>query len=1576
MRVYDRVGNYGYIDLDTKGISLEVNVRSPVEDTAAPGLSTLTFDPTVVDISEGDASVAVLANIADDLSGCTYGQLWFHSPSRNRSVYVYLRLDSGTRLDGIFEGTGLFPQYTEPGVWRPSTRYDYSVDPPREYSYMRVYDRVGNRDDIDLDAKGIPLTLGVISVPLEMRFTLEPTSAVNSVGTLHTLTATISQNSILLSDAIVTFEVIDGPHQGAIITTVTDANGKAHYSYTGASPGVDTIIASVDIEGDGEIDAARQATATWEQETMYTVTVNSTAGGTTDKDGSNTINDGESLTINATAAAGYMFIGWSGDASGLADPLTVTVASNMTITANFASIPPVTHTVTVNSTAGGSTDKDGTNVVNHGIAIQITPMPAAGYVFAGWSGDASGPADPLMVTVTSDMTIAANFERIATFQVVSMPVSDADITGTSAILRGKIYEDGGESNCWYRFRYFKKTDGFTQGVNTAQQTLTTVGGRGDFSQLLQGLEPSCTYVYQANAGNAKGNDLGRYMEFTTLERGGALLYVDAKAVGNPVQNGTKDHPYGQIQQAIDSAWDGDTVMVQPGTYLGTGNSRLDTLGKQITLRSLHGPESCIIDCQNHERAFHFHNGETAGTVLDGFTIIGGSGAPGSAVYCEGSSPTLANCIVRGSGPSTLWTSDQLHIRGTVTVHGGGLEGPGVIQVGLGQSLQIQSCTVRCDILGMGSWAVLSGEPSILAETALVDLGQTETGKDAPGGLVTLEDAHLMTLGDDLNGQASLHGRLRIQDQAVLQNTILQVRNNGSLEVVDQGSLVACELHAATDEYLILDAGAYLGSLADSEMVVILDQDQDFEIRGIPLCTEGDNQECLPGAHVLHPVPPLDAQTQTIAYLALAPGVKVNLVDQDRDQVGAPFDVIYVKDLVLAEGAELNLAGQRLYYETLSGQAHQIVDHTLYTNRLVEVNLGDPNAFNNDVTTNNTLLQIFVDLVDDANVAPEPVVRLQNQADQSARAKMRLGRFSEDEVVVSFSYLFSSDLPGLVLEVYLSDQQGLLPLDDPHMLLAGRIVPPILGCPGSFGSGLFASYALPVDVTSLDSNQGLWLELILSGPGAATQGFATMAVIMPDGDPSQGGAYVYDPALSSRCVDICMDLTRDGIVTPEDYTLVSAGCGRSVNMSTPQTSPLACMDRGYTQDGYVDASDLVNWGDLIGRCGLTDSMNLCSSSMVWKDTGSHIGTAFMSYSVTVPMAAPQAAIYSDLLFLGKGSAFIGGQEFIGHEDMLQGFDSAGASSQAYTLSSTQGQMRLIQGEQDVYILDSVKGLCGLDGEQLVGPGQHTFQGKTVTLGIQIDADQTSRGCPLRDVSFHNGDAYVAPVIVQESDGVTYQAGARLEWVGSDYEIRQLYYDPHLASTSDQSPNLRGLREIEVDSSGQVYLLNAYNQNGSNLLWAFSNAGRLLNRHFLDRLSESIKNPVGLCLDTHSGRLYVASGVFDKALPNQSVLCGYDCLAVLLEDALEPAQQIEINNLQHVTGISSDHKGTLWVAGFTLNKTPEHLFAYDLPFALPGPRLAQVDTSTSGISQIDAISLYGTMSINLPTSVLWLAQPQGE
>ncbi|RZB37637.1 MAG: hypothetical protein SRB2_00739 [Desulfobacteraceae bacterium Eth-SRB2] len=104
--------------------------------------------------------------------------------------------------------------------------------------------------------------------------------------------------------------------------------------------------------------------------------------------------------------------------------------------------------------------------------------------------------------------------------------------------------------------------------------------------------------------------------------------------------------YKTIQEAIDGAFDGDTVLVADGKYTGSGNKNLDFNGKELTVQSENGPKQCIIDCESDGRGFYFHTGELQDARVSGFTITNGRVKDkGGGIYCGNSSPTITNCII-------------------------------------------------------------------------------------------------------------------------------------------------------------------------------------------------------------------------------------------------------------------------------------------------------------------------------------------------------------------------------------------------------------------------------------------------------------------------------------------------------------------------------------------------------------------------------------------------------------------------------------------------------------------------------------------------------------------------------------------------------------------------------------------------------------------------------------------------------------------------------------------------------------------------------------------------------------------
>lgn len=101
--------------------------------------------------------------------------------------------------------------------------------------------------------------------------------------------------------------------------------------------------------------------------------------------------------------------------------------------------------------------------------------------------------------------------------------------------------------------------------------------------------------------------------------------------------------FSEINQAIITSSDGDTVLVRDGVYFGG----IDFRGKAITVRSENGPVVTALDAWGilGMDVVTFDSGEGRESVLEGFTVRNGYGAFGGAVAIWHSSPTIRNCRV-------------------------------------------------------------------------------------------------------------------------------------------------------------------------------------------------------------------------------------------------------------------------------------------------------------------------------------------------------------------------------------------------------------------------------------------------------------------------------------------------------------------------------------------------------------------------------------------------------------------------------------------------------------------------------------------------------------------------------------------------------------------------------------------------------------------------------------------------------------------------------------------------------------------------------------------------------------------
>jgi hypothetical protein len=137
------------------------------------------------------------------------------------------------------------------------------------------------------------------------------------------------------------------------------------------------------------------------------------------------------------------------------------------------------------------------------------------------------------------------------------------------------------------------------------------------------------------------------------------LYVDDDSAGDPGpsnagisdpgENGTPEHPFDLIQEAIEVAATGATIFVRAGTYRET----IDFLGKRIELTGF-DPEDPneaawpVIDGHGNGPVVSFTHAEDRDCLLTGFVITGGRCQTGAAIRCLASSPTIANCLIVGN----------------------------------------------------------------------------------------------------------------------------------------------------------------------------------------------------------------------------------------------------------------------------------------------------------------------------------------------------------------------------------------------------------------------------------------------------------------------------------------------------------------------------------------------------------------------------------------------------------------------------------------------------------------------------------------------------------------------------------------------------------------------------------------------------------------------------------------------------------------------------------------------------------------------------------------------------------------
>ncbi len=142
-----------------------------------------------------------------------------------------------------------------------------------------------------------------------------------------------------------------------------------------------------------------------------------------------------------------------------------------------------------------------------------------------------------------------------------------------------------------------------------------------------------------------------------------VIYVDDDAagdpapgdasIGDPLENGTPEHPFDSVQEAVEVAAPGATVVVKTGTY----RENVVIEDKSITVTSIDpegtgGPEFPVINGNRQgpvvSTMLRVGDPEGFAPELVGLVLTGGEDDLGGGVLCHNGSPIFRNCLIVGN----------------------------------------------------------------------------------------------------------------------------------------------------------------------------------------------------------------------------------------------------------------------------------------------------------------------------------------------------------------------------------------------------------------------------------------------------------------------------------------------------------------------------------------------------------------------------------------------------------------------------------------------------------------------------------------------------------------------------------------------------------------------------------------------------------------------------------------------------------------------------------------------------------------------------------------------------------------
>jgi uncharacterized repeat protein (TIGR02543 family) len=373
-------------------------------DTVWDGIGNLNTDPLLGDLADNGGFT--MTHALGDLSPAIDAGSPTLCPAMDQRGF-YRPIDGDENTSEICDmGAYEYSSYPEEFTLTADTEGNGSVaiDPDQtEYQFGEIVSLTASADPgwsfsgWSGNASGTtnPLTISILDdTSITANFT-------QNEYTLDVLVDPVDSGSVSVDPQEATYHYGD-----TVMLTASPNTGWAFTGWSGDATGIENPL-EVTITHNTNI------TANFSDEYSLVVTVDPANSGTVTVAPEQSIYQyGDEVTLTATAETGWTFSGWSGDAEGTENPLTVTIQANTSITANFTQIE-YSLTVTVDPVDSGSVLVDPIKDFYHyGDQVTLTPTADPDWEFTNWSADADSTDNPLIITILGDTNLTANFEQV------------------------------------------------------------------------------------------------------------------------------------------------------------------------------------------------------------------------------------------------------------------------------------------------------------------------------------------------------------------------------------------------------------------------------------------------------------------------------------------------------------------------------------------------------------------------------------------------------------------------------------------------------------------------------------------------------------------------------------------------------------------------------------------------------------------------------------------------------------------------------------------------------------------------------------------------------------------------------------------------------------------------------------------------------------------------------------------------------------------------------------------------------------------------------------------------------------